>query len=994
MKKYLLLSLSLLLSCGILLAQERSVSGVVTDAETGEALPGVNVILQGTSSGTVTDFDGKFTVTVPGDNAVLLFSFVGYQTSEITVGSRSVIDVSLGLDVTELSEVVVVGYGTQEKKEITSAVASVSAEEFNQGTVNDPVQLLQGKVAGLNITRPGGDPNGGFNIRLRGVSTVGANSSPLIVIDGVIGGSLSTIDPNDIASIDVLKDGSAAAIYGSRGSSGVILVTTKSGKAGRMTVNYNGSFAAEQVANTIDYMSAEEFVAVGGTDLGSDTDWLEEVTRTGMTQVHNLSVSGGTAQTSYRASVNYRDAEGVGVRTGFEQVNGRLNLTQRALNDRAKIEVGLSATTKEAKYGFAEAFRYAVTANPTLPVLDPGLADDAIENGNFGGYAERQIFDFFNPVSIIQQNQNEGTDTRLLASIRGEYDFSDFVEGLSASVFYSRQEEHDVRAQYFAKTAKFRGANRNGWAFRSEDRRFNELFESTLNYTNNFGDLNAAFLGGYSYQEFFFEGFNMDGGDFTTDAFTYNNIGAALDFANGLGNVGSYANSYKLVAFFGRLNLNYDDSFFLSASARYEGSTRFGENNQWGLFPAASLGVNLTNLVDIPQIDNLKLRASYGRTGNIPGDSYLSLQRFGATGSNFFFNGAYVPSFGPVSNPNPDLQWETKDEYDIGFDFVALGSRLRGTFDWYIRYTEDMILEVNVPVPPNQFATTFVNIGKFQNSGFEVALNYDVIKTSDFTWTTGINASTFSTEVTSLTSGDLSFGEGGVLFQANMGAPGQNDTRLVRVKEGEELGQLWGPIQEGVNEDGTPRFADLSGDGTYCNCDDDFTVIGSGLPDVTGGWSNTITYKGWDVNIFFRGAFGHDLLNSYRGFYENTSATTLGNFNVVNSEYFDPNLSAARVSSIHVENADYILLDNATIGYTVPLNSENIKKLRFYASVQRPFVITDYSGVDPTERFEDKNDSDNGGFAELDGNPLAPGIERRSTYFTTRTLTVGVNLQF
>lgn len=992
MKKYLLFGLSLFLMSA-LWAQERTITGTVKDAETGESVPGANVVEKGTTNGTITDFDGNYKLAV-SEGATLVISFVGYAPQEVEVGARGVIDVSLDLDVQSLAEVVVVGYGTQEKKEITSSVASISAEDFNKGTVNDPVQLLQGKVAGLNISRPGGNPNGAFNVRLRGVSTVGANTEPLVVIDGVIGGSLNTVDPNDIASIDILKDGSAAAIYGTRGSSGVILVTTKSGKKGKVQVDYNGSYAVEDIARQMDFMSADEYRQLeGAVDFGSDTDWLDEVTQLGSAQVHNLSFSGGSASTTYRVSLNYRNQEGVGRFTGFEQLNGRINLSQNALNDNLKLTFGLATTTRQADEGFDEAFRYAVVANPTMPIrFDPNVTG-IIDRG---GYAERDIFDFFNPVAIQEQNVKEKEESRILLNMRADYDFSDYVEGLSAAVSYARQDENDMRGEYYQKEAKFRGFGFNGFAQREQIRKVNQLIEGTANYTTAVNDLNIAFLAGYSFQEFFEEGFIAGGGDFITDAFGYNSLGSSLDIPNGQGFAGSYANEYRIIGFFGRLNLNYDDTYFLSASARQEGSSRFGENNKWGLFPAVSVGVNLTNLVDIPLVDNLKLRGSYGRTGAIPGESYISLQRYAPVGT-FFFNGEYVPSYGPISNANPDLQWETKDEIDFGFDFAMLNNRLTGTFDWYNRQTKDMILEVNVPVPPNLFSTTFVNIGQFDNSGIELAVNYQVVTNPDFQWTTGFNVATFKTEVTSLTSGDLSFGEGGVLFRANMGAPGQNDTELVRVKEGEELGQLWGVVQEGINEDGTPRFRDLDGDGEFCSCDDDRQVIGNGLPDATAGFTNTFTYKNWDLNVFFRGAFGHDLLNSYRGFYENTEGTTVQNYNVVNTTYYDENVTRAAVNSVHVENADFIQLNNATLSYNVPVKEGgNLRRLRIYASTQNPFLITGYTGVDPEVRYADKNDSDNGGRAvdDADADGLSPGIERRSTYFTTRIFTVGLNLGF
>lgn len=963
------------------LAQDRQVSGKVTDSETGDGLPGVNVLEVGTSNGTVTDINGNYSISV-GQNASLSFSFVGYSLQTVQVGARAVIDVALELDVQSLSEVVVVGYGTQEKKEITSAVTSVQAEDFNRGTVNSPQQLLQGKVAGLNVVRPGGDPNAGFRMRLRGVSTIGANSEPLVVIDGVIGGSLSMVDPNDIASIDVLKDGSAAAIYGSRGSNGVILVTTKSGKAGKVTAEYNGSVAAEHVARRIPVMTADEYRQVpGAVDLGSDTDWLDVVTRTGISQVHNLSLGGGTNSTTYRASLNLRDAQGVGLNSGFQQVNGRLNLTQKALNDKATFNVNLASTTKEAEYGNSNSFRYAIIGNPTMPVYD-NTTDSPTAGNRFGGYAERDIFDFFNPLSIVEQNINDGKDTRFLANISAEYSFLDNLRG---SVFYSRQWENDSREFYSPKTAKFGGGfGRNGLGGRRTDNRFNELLETTVNFDQSFGDLNMALLGGYSYQEFINDGFGASGGNFLTDAFTYNNLGSALDFANGLGGIFSYKDSNKLVAFFGRANFNYQGTYFLSASVRQEGSTRFGANNKWGTFPAVSGGVTLSNLFDLPMVNNLKLRASWGITGNQPANSYISLQRFGRQG-NFFINGAYVPSYGPVSNANPDLKWETNSQIDVGLDFAMLDSRLTGSLDYYVKNTKDLILQVNVPVPPNLFGQTWVNIGELENKGFEAALNFAAVNTSDFSWTTGFNLATTKSTVVSLTSGDLSFGSGGVLYRANMGSPGQNVTQLIRVKEGEELGQLWGPIQIGVNDDGTPAFEDLNGDGTYCDCNDDKTVIGQGLPNLTVGFNNSFTYKNFDLNVFFRGAFGHDLLNSYRGFYENLETTTVQNYNIVNSKYYDESITKAQVNSTHVEKADFVKLDNATIGYRIPLQSGGaVSNLRFYVSAQNPFMVTGYTGIDPEVRYVDDQGQD----------PLSPGIERRPTYFTTTIWTFGVNLGF
>lgn len=983
----------LLLATTMAFAQNGVVTGRVTAQEDSSPIPGVNVLEKGTNNGTVTDADGNYRISV-GGGATLVFSFVGYQTMEVAVSGQSSITVALLSDVTSLSEVVVVGYGTQDKKELTSSVSSLKAEDFNRGTVNDPAQLLQGKVAGLNISRAGGDPNGTFNIRLRGIGTIGANAQPLIVIDGVIGGSLSTVDPNDIASFDVLKDGSAAAIYGSRGGSGVILITTKSGKAGKTTVEYSGSVATQQIANRMDFMTADEYRQVPGhVDLGSSTDWLDEVTRTGTATVHNLSLGGGNENTTYRASMNYRNNQGINIGSGFDQLNARLNLTQKAFNKRATFNVNLSTTQKEVDFGFTESMRYAVIANPTMPVRD-NTTTSPTAGARYGGYAERDIFDFFNPLSIAEQNVFDGRDTRLLMSVRGEYDFSDVIDGFKVAAFYSSQREYDMRHEYYAKTSKFRGAGRNGLGQVWNDQRSNDLFELTGNYNKQIGGANINILGGYSYQTFFNEGYGMLGGNFLVDDFSYNNMGASLDFQNGLGDVYSYANSNKLIAFFGRVNVNIAENYFISAAYRHEGSSRFGENNKWGPFPAVSAGVTLSNLIDMPAVNTLKLRASYGTTGNQPIDSYLSIQRVQQTGS-FYYNGGYINSYGYASNANPNLKWETKNEIDIGLDFALLNNKLTGTIDYYTRDTKDLILPANVAQPPNLFNFTWVNIGEMRNSGVELSLNYAAVSSGDFTWSVGGNVATYKNTMLKLGTPEFQVGSGGVIYRAGMGAPGQNAFQLVRVKEGETLGQLWGPVQEGVNADGTPKFSDLDGSGSYCDCDADKTVIGNGLPKATVALNNTFTYKGWDLNIFLRSVIGHDLINSYRGFYENLEGTTVSNYNVVKTKYYDPTITKAAVNNTHVEKASFVRLDNATLGYNVSLSPDaRISRLRLYLTGQNLFTITGYTGVDPEPRYVDRIDGDGGGRPATVDDGLAQGIERRSTYFTSRTYTFGLNLTF
>lgn len=1000
LKHFSVLALSLLLVSFQALAQ-RQVTGKITDGETGEGVPGASVIIKGTTTGTISDFDGNYTINVD-DGSTLVISFVGYTTAEVAVGARSVVDVSLSTDLVALEEIVVVGYGTQEKKEITSSVASVSAEDFNQGAVQDPVQLLQGKVAGLSISRPGGDPNGGFDIRLRGLSTIGANASPLVVIDGIIGGDLGNVDPNDIASIDILKDGSAAAIYGTRGSSGVILITTKSGQEGTASVNYNTYVAFETRARELDVLNADEFRSLGaGTDFQNETDWMDEITQTGVTNVHNLSMSGGTSQTSYRASVNVRDVEGIQKETGFTSLNARLNLTQRALNDKLTLTSQISTTTRNADLAFPEAFRYATVFNPTAPVrVDggeplPASVDRAATQNTFGGYFETGAFDFFNPVAIIEQNEKEEQIKQIVMSIRGEYDFSDIIEGFRASAFYSQQRNNKLFGEFYSKESQFRGIARNGLATRETEENFNQLFESTLNYDNSFGKLDVGVLVGYSFQEFIDQKFGVRAGNFLRNDTGFNSIESSPDFAFGLaeggiflptGAGGSADNPLKtgkeentLIGYFGRVNLNYDGTYFFSASIRREGSTRFGENNRWGNFPAVSGGVALSNLFDIPTVDDLKLRVSYGETGNQPAFNFLTQQLIGPVGGFFFTGSGFAQNFGPLSNSNPDLKWERKREFDIGIDFSLAGGKLTGTADWYTRTTDDLILLVDVPVPPNLFNRTWQNGGELKNTGFELALTYAAVQNANFSWTPSINFSTFNTEL-------VDFVDESRLI-SNAGAPGLNGTFLVNVIEGEQLGKLWGP-----------RFTGTEGGVWNFENDGENQVIGNGLPDFQFGFNNTLTYGNWDLNVFFRGSVGHDLLNMFEVFYGVPSAAN--QFNVLQSA-LDLNdqgfTDAAEVSSFQVENATFLKLDNFTLGYNVNMpDNSAISNLRFYLSGNNIFTITGYGGADPEVRFADPGDSDNGGDPARNDNPdpLAPGIDRRSTYFQSRIVTVGANISF
>ncbi|GAB4405627.1 MAG: TonB-dependent receptor [Bacteroidia bacterium] len=983
----------LLAVCGGISAQ--TVTGRVTSSRDGEPLVGATVLVKGTTSGAFTGEDGEYALRAASD-AVLVFSFVGHERQEIAVGGQTQINVELVATEATLEEVVVTGYGTQKAREVTSAITSVRAEDFNAGNVNDPAQLIQGKVAGLSISRPGGDPNGGFAIRLRGLSSLGQNTSPLIVIDGVIGASLQTVDPNDIASIDVLKDGSAAAIYGTRASAGVILITTKKGLAGKSTFNYNGYVTAEQIARSVPVADKAEFIALGGADYGGNTNWIEEVTRTGISHTHNLSMSGGAGNTSYRAAINFRDIDGVGIASGFQQLNGRLNLTQTAFNDKLKITFDVVGTERDATYGFAEGFRYAATYAPSAPVFS-----DLPSNERFGGYFQLENFDYFNPVAIVEQNQNIGEDKRLLFSLRGDYEI---IEGLKASLFYSSQRENDLRAQFYSRESYWRGGaagERKGNAARSTDDRNTKLFEATLNYNKQFDNFGLDVLGGYSYQDNFFQGFGASGSGLPSDAYTFNNLGTATDFANGQGNVYSYANDYQVIGFFGRARIDINNTYYLMASVRQEGSTRFGEGNKWGTFPAVSAGVQLSNLISVSWIDELKLRAGYGITGALPGNSYLSLQRFGVA-NQFLFNGGFTPAIGPVNNANPLLAWETKGELDLGVDFQFFNYKLSGSIDYYNRATRDLLFNADVSVPPFVFSTALVNLNNvvLRNSGVEASIGYKFGNGGNFSYEPRALFSTYRTVLDTLAGvqADFPFGSGGVYydFVTSPGAPGLNNNPTVRVAIGEPIGQLWGPqVNVAASEEGKSFvYEDVDGDGTVeisSHTADDNAVLGNGLPDFSIGFNNSFVIGKLDINFFFRGDFGHSLANMYRVFYEPLGARDIEN-KVVTDKFINMN-NAPIFNSYYVEDASYIALDNASIGYSLKIKGYD---LRLYANGQNLFYITGYTGVDPNVRFADPGDADNGGAParQFNPSPLAPGLDRRNTYFRTRSFTLGVNFNF
>ncbi len=977
---------------GALLAQTKTVTGTVTGGDDGLGIPRVNVTVKGTQRGEATNLDGTYSIQAAA-NETLVFSFVGYIAKEVLVGTQSTIDVVLQPDYAELDETVVVGYGSQEKKEITSAVASIKPEDFNNGNVANPTQLLQGKVAGLSITRPGGDPNGGFNIRLRGISTFGGNQSPLIVLDGVPGADLANVDPNDIASIDVLKDGSAAAIYGARGSSGVILITTTKGNTGDGLTNISvNTFASieTKALNKLRVLNPTEFLSRGGTDFGSQTDWVDVITQDAFSYATNVSLSGSSGGTSYRASVNYRNNEGIVKGFKNERLNTRLNVTHNAINDRLRLNANINITNGSFGAKNNQLFDFALTYNPTAPIFDDGT----LSQNSIGGYFQTLASsDFFNPEALRREQNFSGDNKTILASFRGEFDITD---DLTIALQYNQDRSNGINSNVWSKSDFAFGAPNGGVASRTTDDRFTEILTGTLNYNTELTEgLDATFLVGLERQEVTFQGFGLQTRQFLFDSFGANNLGAGAVVVGPNTNYYSYKNANVLNSAFFRANFNYEGTYFLSGSVRSDSYSGFGENEKTGYFPTVSAGAELTEIADLGPVSQLKFRVSYGITGALPGSSDLALP--------VIRNGGRIDLDGDANtnddvfiaprqsrNPNPTLKWETKKEFNVGFDFALFDGKITGTTDYYTRNIEDLIFNITVPIgAPNPFddgnfntvGTTAVNLADMRSAGFEFSASLNGTKLGPVSWTPSFNFTIYDkTTIESLSIGDgLGFEE---LRGGNLGSPGQNNTQIILNTVGETLGNFVGAKFIGIDENGQYVLEDANGVRGSSAADfglADLAVIGNALPDADFGINNSFQYNNWDFNFFLRGSVGHDLYNSFRSFYENQDASTSAWNSVVTDK--TPVVTASPTfSDLFIEDATFIRLDNLQLGYRVPSNSDWVENINVYFAAQNLFTITNYSGLDPEVRYTDG------------GNPLVPGLERRNTFIPTRTFTLGVKL--
>ncbi len=934
--------------------------------------------------GTITDFDGNFMLDVPA-KSVLVISYIGYVTQEVPTAGKNSLEIVLKEDTKTLDEVVVIGYGTQRKGDVTSSVASVKADNFVKGAVKDVGQLIQGKVAGLAITNPNGDPTGSTQIRLRGTNTIGgANTAPLVLIDG-IPGELGTVAPEDVESVDVLKDGSAAAIYGTRGTNGVILITTKQAKGVDINqVEYNGYVSTSLIAKKLDMLNADEFRTLyPDQDHGADTDWIDEISRTPVSHVHNLSLMGGNSKTNYIANLNYASRQGIMKKSDFESFQGRIEVTHRMFDDKLKLKFGLfgkknqmeSTTSGGSFRGWV--YGQATRRNPTDPVRN--------EDGTWNENVSK--FEYENPLALLYEAEGNVKKTQL--RYNGNIVYNP-IKDLTLSAVFSYIRDNMNRG--YGETLNHISALRDGlagWSSVGAYTKMEKLMELTAQYNKEIGAHKFSVLGGYSYNETDFEELWIDNYGFQDDYFGgWHNIGIGSALKDGKANIGSKKTPTNLIGFFGRATYSFKNRYLLMGALRYEGASQlWGTDNAWGLFPSISVGWRITEEAFMKNqkiFDDLKLRVGYGVTGSQPKDPFLGVAML-KYGSYAFVNGNWVQTIVPASNPNPDLKWEEKKETNIGLDFVSWGGRLSGSIDYYNRDVDGLIYEYGVPTPPNLYNKTMANGGTMRNRGVEVLVTVVPVQNKDFEWSTTGTFSLNSNKLISL-SGSIFKSDYDYFNTGTVEYSGQvADSHRVQV--GESIGNFYGFKVVDVDSEGRWIYEDRNGElvnyKDFTHAPEDKHVIGNGLPKWYAGWNNTLRYKNFDLNVTMRGAFGFQIINGGRMNYENVKNSRFENrLKSVNDLVFGKHTLSPEVepefNSYYVEDGDYWKIDNITLGYSFGQVGKYIKSLRIYGSVLNALTITGYKGIDP----------------EVSTDGLTPGYDTRDRYPSVRSFTFGVNVKF
>ena len=954
---------------------QTTINGQVKD-DMGEAVIGASIVVKGTSNGTVTDFDGNFTLKCQS-GAKLVITYIGYTPQE--VAAKDGMQVTLKEDVAQLNEVVVVGYGSMAKKEISSSVVQISKDQFNQGAASDAMALVAGKVAGLNVASSAdANPNAMTDIQVRGAGSLSASNGPLVVIDGIAGGDLRNIATQDVESITVLKDAGSAAIYGTRGANGVILVTTKkgSGTAGVTNVTYDSYIALNIQKQKPDILSTDEFRrSRRGQDYGADTNWWDEITRPVSYSLNQyLSIDSSTKNGFFGLSLNYKKGNGLDIVSGREEYGARFVGEQRVLNGFLQFNSSLSARKVHEEWGNDGLFDTALTMNPTIPVKNP--------NGTY--YQPNSPTDIHNPVNDLKENVSQGDRVYLLGNADVKLNILQTEQhNLNTSLSYALQ-YNDLKENFYTPTSSSESFW-NGYAGRARinyQKWWTNRLEWLVNYTMTLDKHQLKAVLGYSWERSKWEQSGNENMGFVYDALSYHGIANGTYLKDGKANLWAGSSESTLIGFFGRLNYNFNDMLYASASFRREGSTKFGSNTKWGNFPSASLAWEVTNTPVLKEavgsiFQSLKPRISYGVTGRSDFNAYQSIATYSGY-SAYLIDGQWINGYAPSLNANPDLAWEKSKAFNIGLDFVTLNNRLRGSIEYFDRRSEDLLYNYTAPQPPFIYNTILVNVGTTKNTGLEVSLEYDVLSKSALKWTTGVNWSTGDTKLTKLSSDAYQMAYLDLYRKPGVGT----NEYFFRVEEGGKIGQFYGYEHAGIDENGLLLVYDNDGNAKpAAQADPSWKRdIGNGAPKHFLSWSNSFRYKNWDLSTLFRGAFGYKIFNMRK---YGMGLIGCGTDNVLRTAYTDDAdvlSSGGIISSYFLENGNYFKLDNVTLGYNyTPKNRQLVESLRVYVTAKNLFTLTSYKGNDPSI---------------VTSTGITPGVDSNSAYPQATQLSLGVTVRF
>ncbi|MCR9226838.1 MAG: TonB-dependent receptor [Flavobacteriaceae bacterium] len=930
------------------------ISGNVVDDQ-GVPMAFINVVEEGTQNGVTTDMDGNYSIMVSSLEAVLVYSSIGFTTQSIPVGSKRTINVIMQESVSNLDEVVVIGYGTSSKRDVSGAVATISDEDFNSGAITNPLQQISGKAPGVIINQQGSEPGSTPSIRIRGIGSLIGGNDPLVVVNGVQGnmGLLDQIPPNEIKSIDILKDASATAVYGSRGAPGVIIVTTKNNKNGQSTFEYTSTVAVDVLSNKLDVLDAQQwweqaqlYGVPASANHGSTTDWYDVLTKSGFTQNHTISFGAGTDTFNYRASVSAILQEGVVVNSKNDKYIARLSANQKALNDHLNLTMNINTGVIETSNSIQSIGSVGFTSNlvtnsyfkrPTDPVFDT--------DGSY--YTDPNVFEYLNPYAVAQTTVDERENNNLFVSLDADLDL---YKGISLGWFGSWRKTNNTVGFYLPVASTDANAiNQNGFANINNSNEDEKLTNVSLSYKNTFGDHKIDALALYEWQQQTYQGNFAQARGFFNDETTYNALqgGDLSDVRSG--DISSYKNDRSLVSFLGRINYTLLDKYLITMSYRRDGSSVFGDENKWGDFPAVSLAwrIDEEGFMKDGIFDQLKLRGGYGITGNqqglFPQQSLSLVSPSGVT----YFGGTEISNFQISQNSNGNLKWERKKQANVGLDFSLIDYRLTGSIDAFTATTDDLLFNYTVPQPPFPYNTIAANVGSIRNRGLEVALSYDFIRNEDMQLTLGGNLSLLDNKVLNLS---------GAIEEVELNTnyiPWGTNSFLI---EGEAIGTYSILQHSGINEVGAETVQDINGDGVIDQGtrSPDRVLEGSALPTYNFAINPTFRYKNFDFSMLWRGSGGNKI---YNGLKQNLSRMeSLGNSNVLESAVDLGLYTSQYGSDLWLEDGDFVRLENVTAGYTINTDKlDYIKSLRISLTANNLLLFTDYSGVDPELNFNGAN---------------------------------------